>query len=62
MQVTDSQLATPALVRSSAMLKDGATIVGLTRTKNRKRSASVIDILTEFAINELEDMEGNFAG
>ena len=44
------------------MVNDGATIVDFPRTKNQKRSASVIDMLTEFAINELEDMEGEFAG
>ena len=62
MQVTNLQLVTPALIRSSAVLNDGATIVGLPRTKNQKRSASVIDMLTEFAINEFEDLEGEFAG
>ena len=56
MQVTNFQLVMAALIGSSAMLNDGATIVGLLRTKNQKRSASVIDMLTEFAINELEDM------
>ena len=43
------------------MLNDGATVVGPARTTNQKRSAFVIDMLTEFAINELEDMEEEFA-
>ena len=60
--MTTLQLATPALIRSSAMLNDGATIVGPTRTKKQKRSAFVIDMLREFAISELEDREGEFAG
>ena len=62
MQVTNLQLVAPALIRSSAILIDGATIVSLPRIRNQKRSEFVIDMLTEFAINELEDMEGEFAG
>jgi len=44
------------------MVNDGATTVDLPRNKNQKRSATVIDMSTEFAINELADMEGEFAG
>ena len=44
MQVANLQLVTLALIQSSAMLSDGATIVGQTRTKNQKPSASVIDM------------------
>ena len=44
------QLVTPALIRSSAMVNDGAIFVDLPRTKNQKRSASVIDTPTEFAV------------
>ena len=59
------KLATSSLqaqIRFSAMLKDGAAIVGLPRDQEKKRSASVIDMLSEFAINEHVDMEGEFAG
>ena len=62
MQVTNLLLVTPALIRFSAILNDGASIVGFLRTKNQKRSASVIDTSTGIAINEHEDMEGEFAG
>ena len=40
----------------------GATFVDLVRIEIQKRSASVIDMLTEIATNELEDMEGELAG
>jgi len=61
-EVTNVQLVTPALIRCSAMLNVGATIVDLARIEIQKRAASVIDMLTEFATNELEDMEGELAG
>ena len=37
-------------------------VVDLVRIEIQKRSASVIDMLTEIATNELEDMEGELAG
>ena len=40
----------------------GGTVVDLVRIKIQKQSASVIDMLTEFATSELEDMEGELAG
>ena len=43
------------------MLNVGATVVDLVRIKIQKQSASVIDMLTEFATNELEDMEEELA-
>ena len=61
MQVTNLQLVTPALVRRPATLNVGATIVNLPRIEVRMRSPSVIDMLTEVATNELEDMEGELA-
>ena len=62
MEVTNLQLVTPALIRCSAMRNVGATVIDLLRIKIQKRSASVIDMLTEIATNELEDMEGELAG
>ena len=62
MEVTNLQLVTAALIRCSAMLNVGATVVDLVRIEIQKRSASVIDTLTEFATNEFEDMEGELAG
>ena len=56
------QLVTPALIGWLAMPKVGATDVDHVRIEIQKRSASVIDMLTEFATNELEDMEGELAG
>ena len=44
------------------MLSVVATIVNLLRNEIQMRSPSVIDMLTEFAANELEDMEGELAG
>ena len=61
-EVTNLQLVTAALIRCSAMLNVGATVVDLVRIEIQKRSASVIDMLTEFATNEFEDMEGELAG
>ena len=43
------------------MLNVGATVVDLARNEIQKKSASVIDMLTVFATNELEDMEGELA-
>ena len=62
MQVTNLHLGTPALIRFSVVRNDGTTVVGLPKTQNQKRSASVIDMLTEVAVNEHGDMEGEFAG
>ena len=61
-RLSNSALVTPARTRCSAMLNVGATVVDLMRIKIQKQSASVIDMLTEFATNELEDMEGELAG
>ena len=61
-EVTILQLVTPALTRCSAMLNVGATVVDLVRIKIQKQSASVIDMLTDFATNELDDMEEELAG
>ena len=57
-EVTILQLVTLALTRCTAMLNVSATVIDLVRIKIQKQSASVIGILTEFATNELEDMEG----
>ena len=60
--VSDLLCVTPGLIRSSVTLNDDATFVSLPRTKDQKRSGSVIGMFTESAINELESMEGEFAG
>ena len=44
------------------MLNVGAAVVDFVRIEIQKRSASVIDMLTEFATNEFEDMNGELAG
>ena len=62
MQVTNLQLVTLVLVRCSAMLSLVATVVNLPRIGIQMKFPSVIDMLTEFAANELEDMEGELAG
>ena len=43
-EVTNLQLVTPAVIRCSAMLNVGATVVDLVRIEIQKRSASVIDM------------------
>ena len=47
---------------SGPMLNVVAIIVNFPRIEVQRRSPSVIDMLTEFAANELEDMEGELAG
>ena len=61
-QVSNLHLVIPALIRCSAVLVVGATLVDLHRLEIQKRATSVIDMVTEFSTSEPEDMEGALAG